>query len=1060
MHLPILDGSQGMCSSSNGVSTAGSSQSEPSPVSLSSMMRMDNSSSNTSKEGDNGKHTANSGVTSTLASWIAPSSSSPPSNNTSQRATSIPNPAGSSTSSSASKTTGGGGGLTLLQRDDEDSHHYITSDTQDHQSRPSLPSSSRRPPSTSTLSALLEPFNPAPNSSNRDTDGRIKIPSTARAGADIAEQKTASGVGLLESWKYLPFLAHQATKLASAFVSHHVFGPPKKSWGIELTLFTTAIRESVQYSHLSSLPTLRRFLNLGQILPVPKDGVVTPVTFHVLKRNLPGILADADAAEDGTRELTGEWVVSKRIWRRMQRDNYGHAHAQAPVHSPPASSSSRRKNSGSSSRLNERNSPTFSTHSRPQASHPSASASSSQASPPHSSKDKVILYLHGGAYYTMSAATHRYITISVSKYTNCRVFAVNYRLAPECRWPGQIHDAVSAYLRLIEDLKIPPEIILFAGDSAGGGLTLATIMYLRDNGFPLPCGAIVMSPWVDLTMSCDSWETNAPYDYLRMPSGDDHMNPIASLLGASNVKKLITHPYVSPLFGDFHDFPPLLIQCGDAECLRDEGTLLAHKASLAGVQVYHEVYEDCPHVFQAMFFLEASKKAFRSHRNFVKRILPTGLRNKEGRRQRVDMSEMDHEVMSDAHAIKADGQPEVASLPASPRAMRRELSSLTPVTSGKNEDSAMPPSDSAASARRTEEVAFLEEDGDLGYDDEEDESNPFNVESSGASATTSDRDASSAADEGEFEGLPPSLETRQEEGMAQDTPQDSIADMALNATSAMVKLGSAFSLSSHHDLDSVAEEQDESIEKIESSESNGRHDLAGEKSSKPSTSSLRIPRNGSAQRLHANQAYAPYQHQYQHYTQHRNHGNFSNSTTPAHSPSASFASLPHSSPSGSHTPLASQTPTSSAPPSPGISIRSSNRQRSFSSLSMASLTPSNTLYRNNSTASSPSTTTHALPRPGHSRSSSTVSVRTMRAGSFREISKPRARANSHPDLQALLDSYDAAGPAQHTIMWVNEEEEAAASVSEHERAPLDTALDNQSRRLSSDDSMEEDTFGI
>lgn len=86
---------------------------------------------------------------------------------------------------------------------------------------------------------------------------------------------------------------------------------------------------------------------------------------------------------------------------------------------------------------------------------------------------------------------------------------MNYRLAPECRWPGQIHDAVSAYLRLIQDLKIPPEIIIFAGDSAGGGLTLATIMYLRDHGFPLPCGAIVMSPWVDLTMSCDSWETNA-----------------------------------------------------------------------------------------------------------------------------------------------------------------------------------------------------------------------------------------------------------------------------------------------------------------------------------------------------------------------------------------------------------------------------------------------------------------------------------------------------------------------------------------------------------------------
>lgn len=73
------------------------------------------------------------------------------------------------------------------------------------------------------------------------------------------------------------------------------------------------------------------------------------------------------------------------------------------------------------------------------------------------------------------------------------------------------------------------------------------------------------------------------------------MNPIAAYLGAANVKTLVTHPYVSPLFGDFRGLPPLLIQCGDAECLRDEGTLLAHKASLAGVQVFHEVYEDCPH---------------------------------------------------------------------------------------------------------------------------------------------------------------------------------------------------------------------------------------------------------------------------------------------------------------------------------------------------------------------------------------------------------------------------------------------------------------------------------
>lgn len=265
-------------------------------------------------------------------------------------------------------------------------------------------------------------------------------------------------------------VVNSATSLASAFVSHHVFGPPKKSWGIELTLFTTAVRESVQYSHLASVDLMRKFLNLGQVLPTPGDGVVTPVVFKVRQRGLPGLLAEADKNEDGTRELTGEWVVSKRIWQRMQREHYG---------TPKTSAK------------------------------PTRQARERMQWHTCSGKDKVILYLHGGAYYVMSAATHRFITISTSKHTDCRVFAVNYRLAPECRWPGQIHDAVSAYMRLTDDLKIPPENIIFAGDSAGGGLCLATMLYLRDNGMPLPSGAILMSPWVDLTMSCDSWETNA-----------------------------------------------------------------------------------------------------------------------------------------------------------------------------------------------------------------------------------------------------------------------------------------------------------------------------------------------------------------------------------------------------------------------------------------------------------------------------------------------------------------------------------------------------------------------
>jgi acetyl esterase/lipase len=113
-----------------------------------------------------------------------------------------------------------------------------------------------------------------------------------------------------------------------------------------------------------------------------------------------------------------------------------------------------------------------------------------------------------GAYY-VRAASHRFLTIQLSKHTDSRLFALNYRLAPETRFPGALLDAVYGYLRLVHDLKIPSENIVLIGDSAGAGLCAALLLYLRDEGYPLPSGAVLMSPWVDLTMSCESWETNA-----------------------------------------------------------------------------------------------------------------------------------------------------------------------------------------------------------------------------------------------------------------------------------------------------------------------------------------------------------------------------------------------------------------------------------------------------------------------------------------------------------------------------------------------------------------------
>ncbi|KAL6307677.1 Alpha/Beta hydrolase protein [Sparassis latifolia] len=343
-----------------------------------------------------------------------------------------------------------------------------------------------------------------------------------------------------------------------------------------MTLLCSMMRDVARHSHLADVFTIRMLMNIGGYVPVPSDALVTPVTFRVRKRRLRGILKEFDAVEDGTRELSGEWVVGKRTWHRQQQA-WRAEHASPTIEKPSD----------------------FHEH----------------------QKERVVLYLHGGAYYMLSSATHRLITIPLAKHLDARLFALDYRLAPETRFPGPLHDAVSAYFRFMDDLRIPPENIIIAGDSAGGGLALAMLMYLRDNDYPLPSSAILFSPWVDLTLSCDSWDSNAPFDYVPMPQPGDHMNPIACYLG-EHMEKYLTHPYASPLFGEFRGLPPMLIQAGDAEVLRDEITLLAHKASLAGVEIRHELYEDAVHVFQTLPFLDASRRAFSSCRDFIRSFLP------------------------------------------------------------------------------------------------------------------------------------------------------------------------------------------------------------------------------------------------------------------------------------------------------------------------------------------------------------------------------------------------------------------------------------------------------
>lgn len=181
----------------------------------------------------------------------------------------------------------------------------------------------------------------------------------------------------------------------------------------------------------------------------------------------------------------------------------------------------------------------------------------------------------------------------MSKQLDCRVLSIDYRLAPETRFPGAIHDVVSA-LHYLTDLGVPRSNIYFAGDSAGGNLAVTSLLYLRDEvragrAASNVGGAILISPWSDLTGSLGSMVSNLATDYLPPGGEDKTMDPVHLYLGPENHDALVTNGLVSPAAADLAELPPLLIQAGGNEVLRDCITLLAQRASTAGVDVTHEV---------------------------------------------------------------------------------------------------------------------------------------------------------------------------------------------------------------------------------------------------------------------------------------------------------------------------------------------------------------------------------------------------------------------------------------------------------------------------------------
>jgi acetyl esterase/lipase len=201
-----------------------------------------------------------------------------------------------------------------------------------------------------------------------------------------------------------------------------------------------------------------------------------------------------------------------------------------------------------------------------------------------------MLYLHGGGYMACSPATHRPITAAYAN-RGLRLFVPAYRLAPEHVFPAAVDDALAAYRGLLAAGTAPAGLAL-GGDSAGGGLALATLLAVRAAGLPLPACAIVFSPWTDLANTGESLRSNLRRDPMLV--GNTMNDGAAFYLNGAEA----TNPLASPLYGELEGLPPLMIQVGESEVLLDDSRRFADRAAVAGVKVDLQIWAGMPHVWQ------------------------------------------------------------------------------------------------------------------------------------------------------------------------------------------------------------------------------------------------------------------------------------------------------------------------------------------------------------------------------------------------------------------------------------------------------------------------------
>ena len=238
-----------------------------------------------------------------------------------------------------------------------------------------------------------------------------------------------------------------------------------------------------------------------------------------------------------------------------------------------------------------------------------------RASGPPLRDDLAVLYLHGGGYFFGSPQTHRQLALGMAKHCEAPVFSLDYRLAPEHRFPAALDDAVAAYLWLAR--THPQRRIIVAGDSAGGGLALNTALELRDRGAAIPAAVVTFSPWTDLACTGATIDTNGRHD--AMFTTQAMRNAPAQYLGTHDPRD----PRASPLYADLHKLPPLQIFASTHEVLLDDATRFAAKARAAGVEVELHLVGGVPHVWPIFArVLPEGRQSLRQVQDFVARVVP------------------------------------------------------------------------------------------------------------------------------------------------------------------------------------------------------------------------------------------------------------------------------------------------------------------------------------------------------------------------------------------------------------------------------------------------------